>query len=858
MNFSSSSHGGTPQDMLSDFSATGKVLTAQEKLSKAIMKGYCVRCGTKTHTGHPIRRKQISSELVWQGVCIKCNPDKVPKQALMVHQEMQNGGSSSSRHGINNNNNNNTLITETQRLAAKAFMEARRKVHLPTSARQKVMESWHLVKDDLRPLGMDFFISVFQKHPHLKALFQFFSHHQQDDDNSASTSVEDMRNSKLLQTHAYVVMKMLGRAMAGLSDMETMIPELRALGRMHTLVGILPEYYDLIFQSLMDALARKVGSQKWTKETQEAWELCYGMMVSIMKDPSRRLDVEPPEGWGLYHSLACGYLAVATPFRLATTTTNGVVVPIDEDDADFSAVRLFLFHDFLWSLVDLVAIAVVLLDGFGEHFQSAIQLKSRRSKGIKDHGAASRKQKWWAKFKKWWIPMKFRLNRLLRRLQLGRWTHWTRLDWTILMSVALEIILKCLFTKKSSGMLVVVAMMQCAGMARVVHFWHCAELMALKNGSMRREQYQNVQIARLFVVMMYMVHFLGCMYCMIAQIDTGSHESAFAARLLPILQRHHGSSGGKWNAYLHAIYWAFVNMTGIGHYRDNDAPETSLEIIFSLVVHLMGVSFYVVAAGNLFGIVQNRTQSFYQVEEGLASLTEFMDDCNVPRASQDRFLSSYLMGNLLIKPEKDNSTTTSTTAFSPDHHANDARPLMPDSAQKLPLHLNMELTLFSRAKALRKRGIKHASDDFSFGLVEMLIHNITLLPGDYLVRAGNKVGPRVLMVDKGVLEIFVDGVSKGCLYPGDIIGTGWLATIPLESKDILRHKSYLDWRSAEGIAIADIRAMEQCRLVMGLQDKSEVAHLQRVYPTEMQQLAKECEPTTPSNNDSAVSLSVQR
>jgi hypothetical protein len=50
---------------------------------------------------------------------------------------------------------------------------------------------------------------------------------------------------------------------------------------------------------------------------------------------------------------------------------------------------------------------------------------------------------------------------------------------------------------------VAVAVMQSAGKARVAHFWHCVELVALKNGTMRgRRQYQNVQIARLFAALM--------------------------------------------------------------------------------------------------------------------------------------------------------------------------------------------------------------------------------------------------------------------------------------------------------------------------------------------------------------------
>jgi hypothetical protein len=293
-----------------------------------------------------------------------------------------------------------------------------------------------------------------------------------------------------------------------------------------------------------------------------------------------------------------------------------------------------------------------------------------------------------------------------------------------------------------------------------------------------------------------------------------------------------------WNAYLHAVYWAFVNVTGIGNQAAS--PETSLEIAFSLFVHLTGTAYYVWAVGTIFGILQERSRSFYKVEEGISSLTEFLNDCDVPKNDHDRFLSSYLMRNMVSEEQ-----LRSRSALLPTD-----RPLLPDAAEELPIHLNMELTLHSRAKALRTRGIKNASHDFSFALAENLVNTITLLPGDYLVKAGERSFPRIYMVDKGVLEVFDNGVSKGCLYPGDIVGKGWLSTRPIEAKESVRHKAFVDWRSPDNLAIADIRAMTACRLVMGLPKKSEVIELQNQYPKDIDSLRKELKP----NNDLSASL----
>ena len=72
---------------------------------------------------------------------------------------------------------------------------------------------------------------------------------------------------------------------------------------------------------------------------------------------------------------------------------------------------------------------------------------------------------------------------------------------------------------------------------------------------------------------------------------------------------------------------------------------------------------------------------------------------------------------------------------------------------------------------------------FHPNLAESLSAKITLLPGDCVFNANDRVDRKVMMVGKGVLEIVSNGISKGCLYPGDIVtGKGWLATVSDESE----------------------------------------------------------------------------
>merc|ERR1712226_76285 len=122
------------------------------------------------------------------------------------------------------------------------------------------------------------------------------------------------------------------------------------------------------------------------------------------------------------------------------------------------------------------------------------------------------------------------------------------------------------------------------------------------------------------------------------------------------------------------------------------------------------------------------------------------------------------------------------------------------------------------------------------GLSESLTDHMTLLPGDYLFQTGDRVNRKVWMLDKGILEVFVNGVSRQILYPGDLIGKGWLATQRGDLRNVIQFKSNLDHVNSYHMATADVRAMSDCRLVSGLGNQSQIDDLRRMYPLDMKSL----------------------
>lgn len=424
--------------------------------------------------------------------------------------------------------------------------EAQRKVHLPTSIRIRVLESWELVEQDLDQLGMDFFLTIFRKHPQMKDLFRF-----------GGTKTEDLPKNAMLQAHANGVMKTVGVALAGLEDVEALIPVLRNLGLRHSQVGVMPEHYDVIYGILISTIKKHVGKDKWSKEIEQAWQVCYGVIASVMKDPSRHLEVEPAEGWGMWNGLVCAYLAIATPVQLA----------------GFGSILLWRI---VFQLLNLVAIATCVLDGGSGYLQRVVSLKNSTGKSF----VLAVLERF-----RWWFPLKFRIHRIIRRLRLSRWTPWASLDLLVLSSFVVSFMLP---SGTPQSLVYFVGMVRILALARSVHVVRCAELLSLKKPGARKEYFHFVQLAQLGMALCYMIHLFGCMHCMVIQLSGDEAE-----RFSPAL-RMLGSNTDSFNKYLHGVYWGKSSVSSIF------ASVLLTQDTFLMMQHIL--CHYLVAFVNVAGI----------------------------------------------------------------------------------------------------------------------------------------------------------------------------------------------------------------------------------------------------------------
>eukprot|EP00546_Thalassionema_frauenfeldii_P021261 CAMPEP_0178902840 /NCGR_PEP_ID=MMETSP0786-20121207/4828_1 /TAXON_ID=186022 /ORGANISM="Thalassionema frauenfeldii, Strain CCMP 1798" /LENGTH=1332 /DNA_ID=CAMNT_0020574151 /DNA_START=83 /DNA_END=4082 /DNA_ORIENTATION=+ len=66
------------------FNRHGTALSQEERKALAKKNGVCVRCGVPTHDVKMFRRSPLTNEHVYEGKCIKCRPEKCPKEVVQA------------------------------------------------------------------------------------------------------------------------------------------------------------------------------------------------------------------------------------------------------------------------------------------------------------------------------------------------------------------------------------------------------------------------------------------------------------------------------------------------------------------------------------------------------------------------------------------------------------------------------------------------------------------------------------------------------------------------------------------------------------------------------------------------------
>lgn len=253
------------------------------------------------------------------------------------------------------------------------------------------------------------------------------------------------------------------------------------------------------------------------------------------------------------------------------------------------------------------------------------------------------------------------------------------------------------------------------------------------------------------------------MWCVVARIGLGVNATEFTPS--PFLPRPmFGSESDVLNSYSRAIYWAFVQLSGIGDV--DSSPTTTLECWTTLIVHMIGAVFYAILTGNVIAILEEGSKRDNKIGTDIARLSNYMNTARVSEFSKERIMKGFMMKNVLTQASHGGSQGSSGTVDTDGLDLND------EVLGTLPNYLRVEVAIYARAELIRRREtfFSHCSNGFLVALSSSLSQTRTLLTGDYLMQRGTPYIPEFVFVQSGSLQVRRDQHTIKTLNRGDTVG----------------------------------------------------------------------------------------
>ncbi|XP_041351125.1 neuroglobin-like [Gigantopelta aegis] len=144
---------------------------------------------------------------------------------------------------------------------------------LTDEQKQLVAESWSHIEADMNRVGVVMFMKLFETHPDVQDVFEPFK----------GKSMEDLKYSNQLRSHALRVMGTVEKCLARINEPKKLQDMLHDLGSRHVMYSAKVDYIDLIGPQFIWAIEPVLGD-KWTPELEQAWSDLFKFISHIMKE----------------------------------------------------------------------------------------------------------------------------------------------------------------------------------------------------------------------------------------------------------------------------------------------------------------------------------------------------------------------------------------------------------------------------------------------------------------------------------------------------------------------------------------------------------------------------------------------
>lgn len=202
--------------------------------------------------------------------------------------------------------------------------------------------------------------------------------------------------------------------------------------------------------------------------------------------------------------------------------------------------------------------------------------------------------------------------------------------------------------------------------------------------------------------------------------------------------------------YTSALYWAVTTLSSVG-YGDVVPDKSSLpQVIFSMMVMLLGVGMYGYIIGNLATLIANIDIAKTKYLEKMEEINAYIKAKDIPPALQNRVRNYYK-----YMWETHKSTTTRSVL------------------DELPHTLSQEIALVLNKNIIEKVPFFHDADEIFLREIIQEMELRVFLPGDFIIRQG-EYGESMYFLSSGEVEVLVGDQVVANLGTGSFFGEGAL------------------------------------------------------------------------------------